>query len=176
MDAKESLRRVLRVDSLVVTAAVLVHLLAGAVAAAVMAREGEPDWVLYGLMGLLTAVVLTNYGRLGARATLVRRVVSGLFSIAVVAAWGALLADRITPSTDASGMLGVGIDRPWLLLAVGLEAIVVGLVGFHIVALAPKTRQQAKARQAEARAALQQAKIAREQALAQTGGAGEDAP
>ncbi len=168
MDAKEALRRVLRVDSLVVTTAVLVHLAAGATAAAVMAAEGEPDWILYGLMGLLTAVVLTNYGRLGSRVTLFRRASAGLFAISVVAAWGALIADRIHPALHVSGRLDVGADRPLLLVAVGLEAIVVGLLGFHVVVIAPRTRRHGKARRAEAlaaREALGAARAARDAAL-----------
>lgn len=153
MDAREGLRRVLRVDSLVVTAAVVVHLLAGAASAAIMARAGESDWSLYGLMALLTAIVLTNYGRLGSRVTLTRRALTGLFAIMVIAAWAVLLADRVSPSLDSSGRLGVGADRPWLWLPVGLEAIVAALLAVHMLVLAPRTRREGKARQQAARAA-----------------------
>jgi hypothetical protein len=160
LDPTEGMRRLLRVDSLVVTAAVVVHLFAGGVAAAVVARGGAEDWWLYLLMSLLTAVVLTNYGRLGARATLARRGFAGCFAILVVVYWAALLADRVAPSWAAGGALGVGEARPELWLAVALEGAVVLLLIGHLVFVAPKARRGRKAVRAARRAASRDAATA----------------
>jgi hypothetical protein len=178
------MRRLLQVDSLIVTAAVVVHVFSGGVAAAVVAKGGAEDWWLYLLMSLLTAVVLTNYGRLGARSTLGRRGFAGVFAIFIVVAWATLLADRVAPSWAVGGALGVGEARPELWLAVALEAVVVLLLVGHLVFVAPRARRQRKAQVAarlrsgttvagRSQAAWDEARASDAAASPPTGGAGD---
>ncbi len=143
------MRRLLRIDSLLVAVAVVLHVLAGGLAAWRARLANAEDWWVYALMGLTSAIVLTNYGRLGARVTLVRRSAAGLVSVAVVLAWAALLADRATPSL---GALQVGRAEPWLWVSVGLEVAVALLIVTHLVAVAPRARSARRdnARQREA--------------------------
>ena len=147
--ATQRLRRLLRIDSLLVALAVVLHVVAGGLAAWRARLANAEDWWVYALMGLTSAIVLTNYGRLGARVSLLRRGAAGLVSLVVVLAWAALLADRATPSL---GALQVGRSEPWLWVSVGLEVAVKLLIVAHLVAVAPRSRSarrdNAKQRQA----------------------------
>ncbi len=136
-DAARRLERILRIDSAVVAVAVVVHVGAGGLVAWQARVGGAEDWWLYALMALTTAVMLTNYGRLGKHNSLIRRTLSGVATLLVVMAWAALLADRTTP-TD--GTLRVGVEASVLWTAVAMEAVVAALLVAHLFTLAPRLR------------------------------------
>ncbi len=136
-EAARRLERILRIDSAVVAVAVLVHVGAGALVAWHARVGGAEDWWLYALMALTTAVMITNYGRLGKHNSLLRRSFSGVATLLVVVSWAALLADRTTP-TD--GTLRVGVAAPMLWTSVAMEAVVALLLVVHLFTLAPRLR------------------------------------
>lgn len=148
--ATARLRRLLKLDSSLLTLAVVLHLAASLFAAWLAWRAGaEDDW-MYALMGLLSAVPITNYGRLGTRARLWGRAWAGLFALGLLTVWAALLADRVGPALSS---LRPGEREPWLWGAVAGEGAAIFMVLIHLLAVAPRARRAALAQAALAPAA-----------------------
>ena len=136
-------RRVLRINSVFNLSAIVLYLSGGAFATATTYFLSYEDWVLYALMSLCSAIVLTAYARLHPRTGWLRRIATWLLAEAVILAWTALLYEKTLGGWSVVGEAVVEHGpQPVFWLPVLCNLGCAALVAFHLGVVAPQTRRR----------------------------------
>lgn len=148
IEAVAQARRVLRINSVFNLSAIVLYLSGGAFATATTYFLAYEDWVLYALMSLCSAIVLTAYARLQPGAGWLRRIATWLFAQAVILAWTALLYEKTLGGWSVVGEAVIEHGpQPIFWLPVLCNLSCVALVAFHLLVIAPQTRRRYLSRQ-----------------------------